>query len=449
MSQSDTELIKKVIAGNTEAFGVLVERYHAAVSKRIAAKSNNWMDKDAICQETFINAYKKLTQLRNHNQFEQWLCRIAENCAKQYHRKNSVQLHLPFNDSISKEILVEPDIVPDDTSEIKAKLRTVLSKLTKIQKTVICEHYINGKSYREISLLLDCKENTVRSRLQKARIKLKKEMRKIDGEPVMENIIELNHMDLQVINAALNAREDSDRTIRGICLDKRGKVIATNGRFAIIRSCPALTKLSDNAVLVPPANISIKDINKAKFLVGINEAILQSEGHDDIVFDLIDEEFPDCENELIFPSNWEFKFYAKHNEIFSLAEMMTSCLEEKHPCYDDCTYIPQARFDLDFSLQTLRISIDSTLGYSGKIPESIVKWEHSASIEGKLECNNAKEETLSFDLNLRFFLECLNALCNTPEETVEIKCIDRMNTVVISSLSNPISTSAIMPLRYN
>ncbi|MCP3964824.1 MAG: sigma-70 family RNA polymerase sigma factor [Lentisphaerae bacterium] len=405
------------------------------------------MDNDAICQETFINAYKKLTQLRNHNQFEQWLCRIAENCAKQYHRKNPVQLHLPFDDSINKGILVEPDIVPDNNSEIKAKLRTVLSKLTKIQKTVICEHYINGKSYREISLLLDCKENTVRSRLQKARIKLKKEMKRIDGEPFMENIIELNARDLQIINAALKAREESDRAIRGIYLDKRGKIIGTNGKVVIIRPCSALTKLSNNAVLVPPGNISIQDINKAKLLVGISEAVLQSKGHDDIVFDVIDEEFPDCEHTRIFPSSWKLKFCTKYREIYNLTEMMTSYLEEKHPCFEDFSYIPQVKFCLDSTLQSLKINIDSTMGYSGKIPEQIINWEHSACIKGKLECNNITEEILSFDLNLRSFIECLNALCNSPEEAIEIKCTDSMTPVIISSLSNPTSTSAIMPLR--
>jgi RNA polymerase sigma-70 factor, ECF subfamily len=447
LGRSDTELIDAARAGEYQAFGVLVDRYSSSVCRRIAAKTHPWMDREALCQEVFITAYRKLTQLHDKLRFEAWLCHIADNCARKCHRKHLVQVELPSDDELGETCLVEPVYESADETMVKAKLRTALGRLADRQREALLQHYMQGKSYREIGLSLNCKENTVRSRLQKARARMRKEMDDMKKDMEAKNVMTLDRQSLLAISIAAKARLKSDkRPIRGIFLENSGKVVGTDGRHIVIRDCAALKNLSESALILPPDELERLDAKSATLIVGISEAILQIEGKDALTLPLLAESYVPYSQ--VFPSvPWRYSLSMPLGKLNSLIEEMTPYLEGRHPNLEGHEYVPQAKFRFSVTRHEMSVSIDSAMGYEKTKAEGDVCWEHSSSVRGKMQTAGPVEDIIVLDMNFRYFQNAISGLCNTPDEIVEIRVIDAMTPVVCLSPDRQNSISALMPMR--
>lgn len=90
-TQSDDKLIDSVLTGDTEAFSALVTRYYRQVYGRLSARTGNPCDKQDITQEAFLIAWRKLAQLKDKRNFGAWICRIADNLAKTWYRRQCIQ----------------------------------------------------------------------------------------------------------------------------------------------------------------------------------------------------------------------------------------------------------------------------------------------------------------------------------------------------------------------
>ncbi len=85
--KSDETLIRSVVAGDVDAFGPLVERYHTGVYALIWSIVQDSGAAEDITQEAFITAYTRLSELRDVRRFPGWLRRIAANSARMWLRK--------------------------------------------------------------------------------------------------------------------------------------------------------------------------------------------------------------------------------------------------------------------------------------------------------------------------------------------------------------------------
>lgn len=159
-------LIKKAKKGNEEAFFKLIEDNKVSLYKAAKAILNNDDDIADAIQETVIAAYKNIKSLKNDDYFKTWLTKILINKCKDIIAKN-------------KDVLTLDDYLEEGyTQEFLSKfeIEDMLTNLSKEQKLVISLYYISQFNTREISEILKESEGTIKSRLSRARNKIRKSM---------------------------------------------------------------------------------------------------------------------------------------------------------------------------------------------------------------------------------------------------------------------------------
>ncbi len=181
MILKDAELIQQVLQGNPEAFGCLVKKYQKGVHTLAWRKIGDFHIAQEITQDAFLKAYQKLGTLKNHNLFAGWLYVIASHLCSDWHRKHPQPLEsletlddsemeqMPYSRYMAEKQATQAD---ETRREIVKKL---LQKLPESERTVITLYYFGEMTSEAIGEFLGVSANTVRSRLSRARNRLKKE----------------------------------------------------------------------------------------------------------------------------------------------------------------------------------------------------------------------------------------------------------------------------------
>ncbi len=180
MKNDDVVLIQCILAGDETAFASLVRKYQKQVHTLAWRKIRDFHIAEDITQETFLQAYQKLETLEDPTRFPRWLYVIADRLCIAWLRKNQRQTEpLEETDLSGIETEAYSRFVATEHAETFAEARRdlvekLLAKLKETNRTVITLHYLEGMTYAEIVNLLGVPENTIRSRLLRARQQLKK-----------------------------------------------------------------------------------------------------------------------------------------------------------------------------------------------------------------------------------------------------------------------------------
>ena len=200
MKKDDVELIHNILSGDENAFSILVKKYQKSVHALAWRKIGDFHIAEEITQDTFLQAHKKLASLKNPSQFAGWLYVIADRLCRAWFRKR--QLKMQSLETTDAETLEETDYsnyvreqregtAVEHRRQIVQKL---MEKLPESERTVMVLYYLGEMSGKEISKFLGVSPNTVRSRLQRARKRLKNEehiIQEILGSvPLNPNLIE-------------------------------------------------------------------------------------------------------------------------------------------------------------------------------------------------------------------------------------------------------------------
>jgi len=160
---------------------------HMTLLYNVALKyTGNVFDAQDIVQETYLMAFNKFHQLKEHSRCKPWLLRILRNNFLKNCQKNKNQQRLSETDYIeflknhikqkgAEEILV-------DKSDI-TMLETAIDKLPVKYREVLTLYYMDDMLYKEIAQTLDIPMGTVMSRLTRAREGLKKSLIKQTAQP--------------------------------------------------------------------------------------------------------------------------------------------------------------------------------------------------------------------------------------------------------------------------
>ncbi|MEF3081707.1 RNA polymerase sigma factor RpoE [Luteimonas sp. SMYT11W] len=188
--QLDEELVKRVQAGDTAAFDLLVRKYQHRIAALIGRYVSDWSEVQDVAQETFIRAYRALGNFRGDAQFYTWLHRIAVNTAK-----NHLVAHnrRPPTDDIDVEDAEHFDsgirLRDSDTPErelmrqqLEQTVMRAVEALPEELRVAINLREVDGLSYDEIAERMGCPIGTVRSRIFRAREAIDRELR-----PLMDN----------------------------------------------------------------------------------------------------------------------------------------------------------------------------------------------------------------------------------------------------------------------
>ena len=164
----DGDLVRQAMAGDPEAFGLLVTRYQKVMYTVALRMVGNAEDARDITQDAFVKAYKQLAAFDPHYRFFSWMYRIQLNeCF------NALRARRPF-DSIGPD-MATADATPFDATlqtERRGQVAAALEQLTPEYRAVVVLRHFAGQSYEEIAAALDIPEKTVKSRLYSARQRL-------------------------------------------------------------------------------------------------------------------------------------------------------------------------------------------------------------------------------------------------------------------------------------
>lgn len=141
-----------------------------------------------VLQNAYIKAYNKLDTLENPEKFQSWLNQIVSNECKMALRKHKDFLFSDFetDDGYDFGDMVENDSIefnPDSNieyEETKQAMKEILHKLPDEQRLVVLMFYFQEMTIKEIAQTLDCSENTVKSRLNYAKKKIKTEVEELE-----------------------------------------------------------------------------------------------------------------------------------------------------------------------------------------------------------------------------------------------------------------------------
>ena len=106
--EDDVKLIRKILSGDDAAFGTLVGKYQKSVHALVWRKIGDYHYAEDIMQDAFLQAYKKLSTLKNPNQFAGWLYVIANRlCIDWIRKQNRMQEQTPVMQSLEGTRLEE------------------------------------------------------------------------------------------------------------------------------------------------------------------------------------------------------------------------------------------------------------------------------------------------------------------------------------------------------
>ncbi len=190
MKNDDAQLIQRVLDGDDTAFSMLVRKYQKSVHALAWRKIRDFHIAEDIAQETFLKAYQKLSTLKEPQSFASWLYVIAANHCSTWHRKKRLWTQSLENTSsaalerttYSGYLIAENERVAMETK--REVVKKLLAKLQESERTVITLYYLGEMNYEEISRFLGVSVGTVKTRIYRARQRLKKE------EPMIREALE-------------------------------------------------------------------------------------------------------------------------------------------------------------------------------------------------------------------------------------------------------------------
>ena len=175
---SDLGLVQRVQRGDKTAFDLLVRKYQHKVIKLVTRYLRNPSDAEDVAQEAFIKAYRAMPQFRGDSAFYTWLYRIAINTAKNAivsRDRNPVEFDLDMQaieESQSMQARLADTTTPESllqTEEIRTTVNQAIDALPEDLRTAIVLRELEGLSYEDIALAMECPVGTVRSRIFRAR----------------------------------------------------------------------------------------------------------------------------------------------------------------------------------------------------------------------------------------------------------------------------------------
>lgn len=183
---SDALAVERTLAGDRDAYRVLVERYSLYIYRLAYRMTGNSHDAEDVVQEAFLRGYQKLSQFAGNSNFGTWVYRIAANYSIDRIRQRNVEEARQATPSRSNEdgLEIDPIVQVKDPSasperiassaELAAKMKQALSELTPAERTAIVMRHWDGCAIEEIAAVLRSSKNATKNTVFRAVAKLRK-----------------------------------------------------------------------------------------------------------------------------------------------------------------------------------------------------------------------------------------------------------------------------------
>lgn len=188
--------LNKLQSGDPEELTRMVHQYSDPIYRVALRMLNNQSEAEDVLQETFIKALRSLKKFEGRSALSTWLYRIAVNESLMLIRKRKPEISIIHDDAdnednegISVSQIVDWCCLPESeflSSETRELLNAAIQKLPENLRTVFILRDIEGLSIIETSQALDLTETNVKTRLLRARMKLREELSVYFGEKLTE-----------------------------------------------------------------------------------------------------------------------------------------------------------------------------------------------------------------------------------------------------------------------
>ena len=183
----DLILVRKAQKGDKRAFDLLVLKYQHKLASVVAKLVSERDIVEDIVQDSFIKAYRALSGFRGDSAFFTWLYRIATNTAKNHLESAGRKPSYRAQDLDELVIIDTPESLRDyDTpdalmakAQLEVKLQQSLAALPEDLRTALTLRESEGKSYQDISDIMDTPIGTVRSSIFRAREHIEQQLHSV------------------------------------------------------------------------------------------------------------------------------------------------------------------------------------------------------------------------------------------------------------------------------
>lgn len=178
-------IVGRVLRGEVDAFALLVERYQVKVSAMARRYLRREEDAEDAIQTVFIKAFQRLKDWRREAPFEHWLSRIAVRVCLDKLRKEKRRPEVLFSDFSAEEedwvvhFRISPIAASSRSGAVRELVRRAMESLSPEARLMVDLFEIQGKTAREISALTGWSVAGVKMRAFRARLQLKKVLKKL------------------------------------------------------------------------------------------------------------------------------------------------------------------------------------------------------------------------------------------------------------------------------
>ena len=181
----EEQLIREVLDGDTQAYGEIVERFQSRLYNSMLQITGTHEEAEDVVQESFVQAYVKLSSFHGNSKFFTWLYRIAFNNAlsRQRRKRNdlSIEQSREITGSDPEDRLESPD-EPLMREERVSLVHQALQMLTDEHRQILVLREMEELPYEEIAAILNINIGTVRSRISRARGQLKNNLETLQAQ---------------------------------------------------------------------------------------------------------------------------------------------------------------------------------------------------------------------------------------------------------------------------
>lgn len=173
---TDEDIVKKVQKGETEAFGILVERYEEKMLRYARKFLFGYEDGEDAVQVIFLKSYTNIQQFDTSKKFSSWLYRIAHNeFINVIKKKGKESLPLFEVDTLFPHLVAKENSAKDfEQKELKEMLEKHLQEVSPKYREILVLYYFEQLGYTEIGEILKIPPSTVGVRLRRAKLSIKK-----------------------------------------------------------------------------------------------------------------------------------------------------------------------------------------------------------------------------------------------------------------------------------
>jgi RNA polymerase sigma factor (sigma-70 family) len=171
---SDQHYINQIIRGDTNVFGVLVDRYKEMIFTLALKMIKNREEAEEVSQDTFVKVYNSLNKFKGDSKFSTWIYKIAYNTCLDRLKKNKKEENTISIDEFSDHLVKTLDnaLSALEEKERKQTIQNCLNLLSREENFLLTLYYFDDQNLDEIAKIMDINSNNVKVKLFRSRKKL-------------------------------------------------------------------------------------------------------------------------------------------------------------------------------------------------------------------------------------------------------------------------------------